>query len=53
MENAVAGGSENLAIVKVGSREKPLILRENVYNDLPAWSPTGEWITFATRPAGI
>jgi Tol biopolymer transport system component len=46
IELAVAGGSETLAIVKVGSREKPFILRGNVYSDLPAWSPSGEWITF-------
>jgi Tol biopolymer transport system component len=38
--------SRGLAIIKVGSREKPVIIRERLGLALSDWSPTGEWITF-------
>ena len=38
-----------LAKVRVGS-DRPIILRsDGIPNATPAWSPTGDWITWATR----
>jgi len=48
-EIAVSGGVNSLAIIKVGSRDKPVILRDDVYEFLPDWSPTGEWLTFQDK----
>ena len=43
---ADSGSNTRLTIVKVGSREKPAVLREHLDPRLPDWSPTGEWLTF-------
>ena len=48
-ELAVSGSSMSLALIKVGSREKPFILRDHVYGCLPDWSPTSEWLTFQDK----
>jgi Tol biopolymer transport system component len=48
-ELAVSGSSMSLAIIKVGSREKPVILRDRVYGGLPDWSSTSEWLTFQDK----
>ena len=45
-ELAYTGGSSTLTVIKIGSREKPAVLRERVSDSLPDWSPTGEWVTF-------
>jgi serine/threonine protein kinase len=44
-ELANANGRQMLIIIKVGSTEKPFVLREGV-DRLPDWSSTGEWLTF-------
>jgi eukaryotic-like serine/threonine-protein kinase len=36
----------SLTVIKVGSRERPVVLRERVWILVPDWSPTGEWLTF-------
>ncbi len=43
---ADSGSNTRLTIVKVGSREKPAVLREHLDPRLPDSSPTGEWLTF-------
>jgi eukaryotic-like serine/threonine-protein kinase len=45
-EIVLTGSMYSLAVIKVGSREKPFVLREVVTEYLPDWSPTGEWLTF-------
>jgi Tol biopolymer transport system component len=42
----VSGKSMGLAIVTVGSAERPIVLRQVVWGSLPDWSPTNEWISF-------
>jgi Tol biopolymer transport system component len=41
-----SGMIPSLVLIKVGSREKPVILRDRLDAGLPDWSPTGEWLTF-------
>ena len=48
-ELAVSGDGKSLSVIKVGSREKPVNLREHVYNSLPDWSSTGAWLTFQDK----
>ena len=48
-ELAVSGSSVSLVVIKVGSREKPVILRDHVDGSLPDWSSTGTWLTFEDR----
>ena len=49
-ELALSGSTLSLALIKVGSREKPVIVvRDRVHIGLPDWSPTGEWLTFLDR----
>jgi Tol biopolymer transport system component len=36
----------DLAIVNVGNSEPPLVLRKDVWTDLPDWSSNNEWISF-------
>jgi len=45
-EVAGTGNTGSLFLIKVGSREKPVLLREDLQGGLPDWSPTGEWLTF-------
>jgi len=49
VELVFPGSNASLAIIKVGSRDKPVILRDDVYESLPDWSPTGEWLTFQDK----
>jgi len=48
-ELAVSGSNQTLSLIKVGSREKPVILRDDVYSSLPDWSSTGAWLTFQDK----
>jgi Tol biopolymer transport system component len=48
-ELADTGSSTSLVLIKVGSREKPVILRDYVEGSLPDWSPTGAWLTFEDK----
>jgi len=48
-ELAVSGSNETLSLIKVGSREKPVVLRDHVYGSLPDWSSTGAWLTFRDK----
>lgn len=45
-ELSPVGSNERLLLVKIGSREKPIILRERLGDFVPDWSPSGEWLTF-------
>jgi Tol biopolymer transport system component len=36
----------SLMMVKTSANATPVLLRENVRDSLPAWSPDGHWITF-------
>jgi Tol biopolymer transport system component len=36
----------DLRVIKVGSAAPPTILHWDIFNSLPDWSPTGQWITF-------
>jgi serine/threonine protein kinase len=42
--NTVRGPA--LFLIKVGSSEKPIMIRERLNDWLPDWSPMGEWLTF-------
>jgi len=48
-ELANSGSNTSLVLIKVGSREKPVILRDHVYGSLPDWSSTGAWLTFQDK----
>ena len=41
-------GGFHLALIRVGSAEQPVPLEDSLYNVLPEWSPTGEWIAVAS-----
>jgi serine/threonine protein kinase/Tol biopolymer transport system component len=43
---AVNGSSTSLVIAKIGSTEKPVVIRKGVAAKLPDWSPAGNGITF-------
>jgi Tol biopolymer transport system component len=43
---AVNGSSTSLAIAKIGSTEKPMVIRKGVSAKLPDWSPAGNGIAF-------
>ena len=43
---AVNGSSTSLAIAKIGSTEKPVVIRKGVSAKLPDWSPAGNGISF-------
>jgi len=45
----VSGGKVHLMLVKTNGQATPLLLRDDVGNALPQWSPTGEWITFVEK----
>src|SRR5260370_40434805 len=48
-ELANSGSNTSLVLIKVGSREKPAILRDHVYGSLPDWSSAGAWLTFQDK----
>jgi len=48
----VQGGKSSLVKAKLGSREAPVVIRENVPGFVPQWSPTGEWLT-CPQPNGM
>jgi len=45
-EITLSGSKLSLIIIKVGSLDKPIVIRNSIDSSLPDWSPTGEWITF-------
>ncbi len=43
------GKTTGLLVVNVGSAEPPTVLRKDVSEALPDWSPTGKWISFEDK----
>jgi eukaryotic-like serine/threonine-protein kinase len=48
-ELANSGSNTSLTLIKVGSREKPVILRDHGSGSLPDWSSTDAWLTFEDK----
>jgi len=42
----INSGKSQLMTVKTSGNATPLVLKDDVLNALPAWSPAGDWITY-------
>ena len=42
-------GMDSVMVVKTTGEAAPVVLRQNVGNPLPEWSPDGKWISFMDR----
>jgi Tol biopolymer transport system component len=45
-------GRDDMMIVKTTGEAKPVLLRPNIGNALPQWSPDGQWIKFFDHEGG-
>ena len=45
----IAEGKAAVAVHRIGAQAKAVTLKEHTYANLPAWSPTGDWITFRDK----
>ena len=48
-EILLAGSDQALVTVKVGTREKPVVVRDHTINYVPDWSRDGKWLTYFDR----
>jgi Tol biopolymer transport system component len=48
-EVLLAGYDQALVSVKVGTREKPFVIRDHTINFVPDWSRDGKWLTYFDR----
>jgi serine/threonine protein kinase len=48
-EILLAGSDQALVSVKVGTREKPFVIRDHTINFVPDWSRDGKWLTYFDR----